>query len=51
MLPGNAFIHLEHPRVAECPKNPQTFLDAGISHATQSNAQRTSLQVLLLERD
>lgn len=39
--PGNFFRHLEQPRIAACPKKPHTFLDAGISQATQSSAHRT----------
>jgi hypothetical protein len=33
--------HLLHPKVALWPKNPQTFLVAGMSHATQEIATLT----------
>ncbi len=40
-LPGNFFKHLEQPSVAEWPKKPITFQQAGMSQATQSRAHLT----------
>jgi hypothetical protein len=36
--PGNFFLHLLQPAVAECPRNPHNFLLAGISQPTHMRA-------------